>query len=128
MGIFSNFASKFSWRSKNAKRSFNELAIAVANDQDKSLEQGTASLNLQDLGLKFEDGTWKAEIVGKMSSVEVDVIKKENIRLSEENNMLKLKIAILLDMLSETTAESHILEKERNDAIKTVRKTLSLRS
>ena len=121
MGIFSWFKRK---KEVAKPESLNDLATAVANEQDKSFERATASLNLQDLGLQFDDGIWKAETVGELSSAKVEITKNENIRLVEENNMLKLKITILLDMLSETTAESHILERERNDAIRVVRKSL----
>ena len=128
--MVNNFFSKFHFRKRKQQRSLpkldrlNDLELAIASEQDKSLEQATASMNLQDIGLKFEDGVWKAEIIGKLSSDDVEVLKKENLRLLEENNMLNLKISILLDMLSETTAESHILERERNNAIKAVQKTL----
>ncbi|OXB77524.1 UNVERIFIED_CONTAM: hypothetical protein H355_015816 [Colinus virginianus] len=43
---------------------------------------------------------------------EMQRLRKRNQQLEEENNLLRLKVDILLDMLSETTAESHLMEKE----------------
>ncbi|VDN30360.1 unnamed protein product [Dibothriocephalus latus] len=43
---------------------------------------------------------------------EYNQIKNENKKLTEENNLLKLKVDILLDMLTETTAEVHLQESE----------------
>ncbi|KAH0616889.1 hypothetical protein JD844_028342 [Phrynosoma platyrhinos] len=43
---------------------------------------------------------------------ETQRLRKRNQQLEEENNLLRLKVDLLLDMLSETTAESHLMEKE----------------
>uniref|UniRef100_H2V2U8 Chibby homolog 1 (Drosophila) n=1 Tax=Takifugu rubripes TaxID=31033 RepID=H2V2U8_TAKRU len=51
--------------------------------------------------LKFEDGQWITE-----SGVrEVQALERRNLELEEENNLLKLKIETLLDMLTETSVE-----------------------
>ncbi|XP_078491448.1 protein chibby homolog 1-like [Ciona intestinalis] len=87
--------------------------------QEFGLDYGSASLKLNGNELKFEDGAWQSEGgAGGVPHREMIKLKKENTRITEENNMLRLKIDILLDMLSEATAESHILEKERDDAVK----------
>jgi len=83
-----------------------------------------ASLNLNGTELKFEDGIWQADtVVGGVSHKEMMKLKKENSKIKEENNMLKLKIELLMDMLSETTVECHILQKERDFARKSLRRT-----
>lgn len=41
----------------------------------------------------------KPESGGNVSSREVQRLKKKNIQLEEENNVLKLKIELLLDMV-----------------------------
>ncbi|XP_010893843.1 protein chibby homolog 1 [Esox lucius] len=76
------------------------------------LEYGAPVMNIGGQSLKFEEGQWIAESGGNVSGKEMQRLKKRNLQLEEENNLLKLKIDILLDMLSETTAESHLMEKE----------------
>ena len=120
MGRFSGFLRKLSPRKKSygKARSVPNLEIAVANEESFALEKGSATLKLGKVGLKFDDGTWQTQEL----SDENEYLRLENDRLVEENNMLTLKLAILLDMLSETTAESHILEKERDEALRAVQK------
>ncbi|EOB03936.1 Protein chibby-like protein 1 [Anas platyrhynchos] len=70
-------------------------------------------MNLAGQSLKFENGQWVAES-GSFTGDrrEMQRLRKRNQQLEEENNLLRLKVDILLDMLSETTAESHLMEKE----------------
>ncbi|KFP10246.1 Protein chibby 1, partial [Egretta garzetta] len=77
------------------------------------LEYGTPTMNLAGQSLKFENGQWVAES-GSFTGDrrEMQRLRKRNQQLEEENNLLRLKVDILLDMLSETTAESHLMEKE----------------
>lgn len=65
--------------------------------------------------MKFEDGQWISESGGNVSGREVQRLKKRNLQLEEENNLLRLKIEVLLDMLSESTAETHLIQKELED-------------
>ncbi|CAK8684929.1 protein chibby homolog 1-like [Clavelina lepadiformis] len=91
--------------------------------QEFGLDYGSASLKLNGAEFKFEDGAWQSESgVGGVPHKEMIKLKKENTRIIEENNMLKLKIDILLDMLAETTAEGQLLEQERDEALKTKKK------
>ncbi|XP_071754537.1 protein chibby homolog 1 isoform X2 [Centroberyx gerrardi] len=76
------------------------------------LEYGAPVMNIGGQSLKFEEGQWIADSGGNVSGKEVQRLKKRNMQLEEENNLLKLKIEILLDMLTETTAESHLMERE----------------
>lgn len=69
-------------------------------------------MNLGSQNFKFEDGQWISESGGNVSGKEVQRLKKRNLQLEEENNLLRLKIEVLLDMLSESTAETHLIQKE----------------
>ena len=107
---------------------------AAKKNKEFSMECDSAELKVDGMHLTFKDGVWDAELCDGMSSTEIELLRRENnflneqnMQLLERNNMLKLKIAILLDMLSETTAESHILEKERNDAILVAKKKSKIR-
>ncbi|XP_031548552.1 protein chibby homolog 1-like [Actinia tenebrosa] len=65
--------------------------------------------------LVFQDGEWYSETnpgVGGKGSAEVNKLQKQNTQLKEENNYLKYKIDVLLDMLAATTADCNVIEKE----------------
>lgn len=72
-------------------------------------------MNIGGQSLKFEDGQWISESGGNVAGKEVQRLKKRNLQLEEENNLLRLKIEVLLDMLSESTAETHLIQKELED-------------
>nr|XP_057917263.1 protein chibby homolog 1 isoform X2 [Doryrhamphus excisus] len=76
------------------------------------LECGPPMMNIGGHALKFEDGHWITESGGNVSSREMERIRKRNTQLEEENNILKLKIEILLDMLTQSTVDYHLMEKE----------------
>jgi len=126
--MLSLFGSKSFSPKKAAPRKAASLTNLAGLDvsqraQEFGLEYGAASLKLNGADFKFEDGIWQSESgIGGVPHKEMVKLKKENTRLTEENNMLKLKIDLLLDMLAETTAESHILEREKNEALKARRK------
>nr|XP_054325532.1 protein chibby homolog 1 isoform X2 [Pongo pygmaeus] len=81
------------------------------------LEYGSPTMNLAGQSLKFENGQWIAEtgVSGGVDRKEVQRLRRRNQQLEEENNLLRLKVDILLDMLSESTAESHLMEKELDE-------------
>nr|XP_048310727.1 protein chibby homolog 1 isoform X1 [Myodes glareolus] len=81
------------------------------------LDYGTPTMNLAGQNLKFENGQWVADTVisGGVDRRETQRLRKRNQQLEEENNLLRLKVDILLDMLSETTAESHLKDKELDE-------------
>ncbi|KAL2724517.1 protein chibby 1 [Vespula squamosa] len=76
-------------------------------------------IRLGDQEAVFENGLWIPES-GKVSGTfkENERLKKEIKRLEEENNLLKLKFEVMLDMLTQTTTEAQSqkeeLEKLRN--------------
>ncbi|XP_059104039.1 protein chibby homolog 1 isoform X3 [Peromyscus maniculatus bairdii] len=74
-------------------------------------------MNLAGQNLKFENGQWVADTVisGGVDRRETQRLRKRNQQLEEENNLLRLKVDILLDMLSETTAESNLKDKELDE-------------
>ncbi|KAK2500335.1 hypothetical protein MC885_020788 [Smutsia gigantea] len=57
----------------------------------------------------------KGSVCGAVDQREAQCLWRRNQQLEEENNLLWLKVDILLDMLSETTAESHLMEKELDE-------------
>uniref|UniRef100_A0A3B5L0J4 Mitochondrial import receptor subunit TOM22 homolog n=1 Tax=Xiphophorus couchianus TaxID=32473 RepID=A0A3B5L0J4_9TELE len=69
------------------------------------LESGPPAMNLGGQSWKFEDGQWITESGGNASTKEVQRLKKRNLQLEEENNLLKSKIEVLMDMLDETLVE-----------------------
>ncbi|KAG8190212.1 hypothetical protein JTE90_011933 [Oedothorax gibbosus] len=62
--------------------------------------QNKIKINLGDNDLAFEDGIWKGEI----STDSIEPYLKENEKLREENNLLKIKVEVLLNMLAEFMA------------------------
>lgn len=67
--------------------------------------------------LKFENDQWIAEtgVSGGVDWREAQCFHRQNQQLEEENSLLQLKVDILLDMFSETTAKSLLMEKELDE-------------
>ncbi|XP_036390902.1 protein chibby homolog 1 [Megalops cyprinoides] len=113
MPLFGNtFSPKKTPPRKSASLSNLHALDRSTREIELGLEYGAPAMTIGGQSLKFEDGQWIAESGGSVSGKEVQRLKKRNLQLEEENNLLRLKIDILLDMLSETTAESHLMEKE----------------
>ncbi|KAK1155413.1 hypothetical protein AOXY_G27245 [Acipenser oxyrinchus oxyrinchus] len=113
MPLFGNvFSPKKTPPRKSASLSNLHTLDRSTREVEIGLEYGSPMMNIGGQSLRFEDGQWFAESGGSVSQKEVQRLKKRNVQLEEENNLLRLKIDILLDMLSETTAESHLMEKE----------------
>ncbi|XP_076756635.1 beta catenin antagonist chibby [Xylocopa sonorina] len=87
-------------------------------EKELGLNVGPIRLKLGDQETVFESGSWIPES-GKIGGTykENERLKKEVKRLEDENNLLKLKFEVLLDMLTQTTAEFH-LQKEELDRLK----------
>ncbi|XP_052819068.1 protein chibby homolog 1-like [Mya arenaria] len=110
------FGDKFSPKKTPPRR-----AQSLSNlhlDAEKSREEfgpdvGPVKLRLGGQEVAFENGMWVQETGPNAAShKEVMKLRRDNQNLVEENNMLKLKIDILLDMLAETSAISHYHENE----------------
>ncbi|OON17744.1 hypothetical protein X801_06414 [Opisthorchis viverrini] len=77
---------------------------SVTRSQEFGLDFGPIRTRLSGRNLVFRDGNWIVEGGDTQNAAKLDResfrIKKENHQLVEENNLLKLKIDILLDMVS----------------------------
>ncbi|KAL4716230.1 hypothetical protein ACJJTC_004724 [Scirpophaga incertulas] len=111
------FSSKFSVKTIPVRRQDTSVIKSEFGSEyaakEFSLDMGQLMLKLGDFEVAFEDGQW---IPGKAGSTHKDNIrlKKELERLEEENNMLRLKFEILLDMLTDKTVEAeHQAEIQR---------------
>ncbi|KFU98510.1 Protein chibby 1 [Tauraco erythrolophus] len=114
MPLFGNtFSPKKTPPRKCSSLSNLHLLDRSTREIELGLEYGIPTMNLAGQSLKFENGQWVAES-GSFTGDrrEMQRLRKRNQQLEEENNLLRLKVDILLDMLSETTAESHLMEKE----------------
>lgn len=100
-------------RKKAASLSNLATLDATQRAQEFGLDFGQAQFNVSGTQLKFEDGEWQTETGSSVPHREVVKLRKDNQKILDENNMLKLKIDILLDMLAESTAECRVLEKEK---------------
>ncbi|RVE59333.1 hypothetical protein OJAV_G00187540 [Oryzias javanicus] len=113
------FGNTFSPKKTLPRRSASMSSLHTLDHSTKEielgLEYGPPEANIGGHIWKFEDGQWVTESVGNTSSREVQRLKKKNLQLEEENNLLKLKIEVLMDMLTETTVECHLMEKEVED-------------
>lgn len=114
--------NKFSTKKTPPRRStslnnLNRLESSI-RDEEYGLNFGAPNFKLAGQELRFdtENGVWVSDSSGGgVSQREFVKLRKQNQSLNEENNLLKLKMEILLDMLAETTAEKHILEKDLDD-------------
>uniref|UniRef100_A0A098LZR1 Protein chibby-like protein 1-like n=1 Tax=Hypsiglena sp. JMG-2014 TaxID=1550645 RepID=A0A098LZR1_9SAUR len=114
MPLFGNtFSPKKTPPRKSASLSNLHSLDRSAREIELGLEYGTPVMTLTGQSLRFENGQWIPESFGSNGDCrETQRIRKRNQQLEEENNLLRLKVDLLLDMLSETAAESHLMEKE----------------
>ncbi|KAM3878347.1 protein chibby homolog 1-like [Diretmus argenteus] len=113
MPLFGNtFSPKKTPPRKSASLSNLHTLDRSTREIELGIVYGPPVMNIGGQSLKFEDGQWLADSGGSVPGKELQRLKKRNVQLEEENNLLKLKNEILLDMLTETTAESHLMERE----------------
>uniref|UniRef100_A0A7N4PY48 Chibby family member 1, beta catenin antagonist n=2 Tax=Sarcophilus harrisii TaxID=9305 RepID=A0A7N4PY48_SARHA len=118
MPLFGNkFSPKKTPPRKSASLSNLHSLDRSTREVELGLDYGAPTLNLAGQSLKFENGQWIAEsgTCGGVDRREAQRLRKRNKQLEEENNLLRVKVEILLDMLAETTAESHLMEKELDE-------------
>ncbi|XP_050298354.1 protein chibby homolog 1-like [Anthonomus grandis grandis] len=106
------FGSKFSPKKTPHRKS------SVNVNSDKLLEdlvgdQRLVKINLNGQELIFENGEWIPSS-GKNSSTHKlnQKLRKKLAELQEENNLLKVKYELVLNMLTQATAESQVMERE----------------
>ncbi|KAM4525728.1 protein chibby homolog 1 [Fundulus diaphanus] len=116
MPLFGNtFSPKKTPPRKSASLSSLHTLDRSTREIELGLEYGPPAMNIGGQSLKFEDGQWITESGGNTSNKEVQRLKKRNLQLEEENNLLKSKIEVLMDMLTETTVEYHLMKTENED-------------
>uniref|UniRef100_UPI00358E0C93 protein chibby homolog 1 isoform X1 n=2 Tax=Myxine glutinosa TaxID=7769 RepID=UPI00358E0C93 len=85
----------------------------AARATEFGLEYGPPELVIATQQFSFKEGHWVNEGTGSSAegtTREVQRLKKQNRRLVQENNLLRLKVEILLDMCDE--AESSCMDQE----------------
>ncbi|XP_059386217.1 protein chibby homolog 1-like [Carassius carassius] len=116
MPLFGNiFSPKKTQPRKSASLSNLHTLDQSTREIELSLEYGSPVMNIGGQSLKFEDGQLISKSGGNVAGKAVQRLKKRNLQLEEENNLLRLKIEALLDMLSESTAETHLIQKDLED-------------
>ncbi|XP_072779504.1 protein chibby homolog 1 isoform X2 [Taeniopygia guttata] len=100
MPLFGNsFSPKKTPPRKWASLSNLHLLDRSTREVELGLEYGTPTMNLAGQSLKFENGHWVSESGGFLGDRrELQRLRKRNQQLEEENNLLRLKVDILLDM------------------------------
>ncbi|XP_004675713.1 PREDICTED: protein chibby homolog 1 isoform X2 [Condylura cristata] len=118
MPLFGNtFSPKKTPPRKSASLSNLHNLDRSTREVELGLDYGTPTMNLAGQSLKFENGQWTAEtgISAGVDTREAERLRRRTQQLEAENNLLRLKVDLLLDMLSEATAESHLMEKELDE-------------
>lgn len=110
------FGNTFSPKKVPARKAASLSSLHSLDRSTREIELGTdygpPSMRIGGQMWKFEDGEWITEGGGTVSNKEMQKLKKMNLQLEEENNLLKLKIELLMDMLTETTVQNHLMQKE----------------
>ncbi|KAJ9578697.1 hypothetical protein L9F63_005059 [Diploptera punctata] len=111
------FSNKFSPKKPIPRKANLSLISKVLGSekllQELGVEVGPIKLKLGDQESVFQDGQWVPE-TGPVSTThrENQKLRYYIQQLEEENNLLKLKYEILLDMITQATAESHLQDKK----------------
>ncbi|KAL7648727.1 UNVERIFIED_CONTAM: hypothetical protein RMT77_000634 [Armadillidium vulgare] len=92
--------------------SLNSLKRSDRNQSDISAEFNKIRINFGDQKAKFKDGEWITDLERSDSSQEVERLRESLKNAEQENNLLRLKVEILLDMLTEKSAENLLKGKE----------------
>ncbi|CAB3224319.1 unnamed protein product [Arctia plantaginis] len=105
------FSNKFSpktipVRKQDSSVIKNELGSDYAS-KELSIDVSPLKLKLGDFEVSFENGQW-IPASGKAGTAHKENIRLKNEleKLEEENNMLRLKFEILLDMMTDKTVEA----------------------
>ncbi|KAK0168461.1 hypothetical protein PV327_002258 [Microctonus hyperodae] len=114
------FTNKFSPK----KTPLRKASISLANkdlspkriERELGPDVGPIRLRLGDQEATFDNGIWIPES-GKVGGTfkENEKLKKEVRRLEEENNLLKLKLELLIDMATVAAAETQLQNRKINN-------------
>ncbi|XP_077791091.1 protein chibby homolog 1 isoform X2 [Podarcis muralis] len=101
MPLFGNtFSPKKTPPRKSASLSNLHMLDRSSREIELGLEYGTPVMTLTGQSMRFENGQWIAESFGDTGDRrEANRLRKRIQQLEEENNLLQLKIDILLDMV-----------------------------
>ncbi|MPC58744.1 protein chibby homolog 1-like isoform X2 [Portunus trituberculatus] len=113
------FGRSFSPGKSPPRRSSSLSSLRRESDksgQDLARDFSKIRLNISGQNATFDDGEWVSEggSRGRVSNREVAQLCQKNQSLLEENNLLKLKVELLLDMLTEKSADTLLKDKELN--------------
>ncbi|XP_065898512.1 protein chibby homolog 1-like [Dysidea avara] len=109
-------------RKSSSLTNVSALSESTYSLQDLQLESGPVNLKLGGQELVFEKGEWLIDgPKGTTNSREYVKLQRQNKQLLEENNLLKYKIELLLDMLAASNADCVVLHREL-DALKDSRR------
>ncbi|XP_017774618.1 PREDICTED: protein chibby homolog 1-like [Nicrophorus vespilloides] len=102
------FGSKFL-----PKRAPSRKSLSSESVEDLYGENHRISLRLGQQECVFDNGEWVPEngTTGSLHKTS-QKLRSRIQQLEEENNMLKVKFELLLNMLTETTAECHLQQRE----------------
>ncbi|EPY74794.1 protein chibby 1-like protein [Camelus ferus] len=103
MPFFGNtFSPKKTPSRKSASLSSLHNLDRSTREVELGLDYGTPTMSLAGQSLKFENGQWTAEtgISGGVDRREAQRLRRRIQQLEEEKNLLRLKVDILLDMVS----------------------------
>ncbi|KAK9739284.1 Chibby family [Popillia japonica] len=98
--------------------SFLEIGGPAILNSEESLDDlvaddGAVSLKLGDQQCTFKAGEWISENGnGSNSQKSAQKMMHKIHQLEEENNLLRVKFEIIMNMLTQTTAENHIQQRE----------------
>ncbi|XP_014209437.1 protein chibby homolog 1 [Copidosoma floridanum] len=114
-----NWLNKTSFSPKKTPTRKASVSLASKDLSQKRIEKelgpnvGEIRICLGDQQAVFDGGLWIPE-TGKVGGTfkENEKLKKEVQKLQEENNLLKVKFELLLDMMTQTTTEADSLKEE----------------
>ncbi|XP_022240264.1 protein chibby homolog 1-like [Limulus polyphemus] len=87
--------------------------------EELGVNYGPIKLQLGNQLAKFVNGQWIIDSKRSNASLkETEELKQQNKQLIEENNLLKYKLEIMLDLLTEKTLELHLQENEIEESTK----------
>ncbi|XP_041079798.1 uncharacterized protein LOC121297515 [Polyodon spathula] len=129
-GLHTNFHPKKAPRRQATSLSTLYILDYTSRVGELGLEPGPPALNLSGTKFSFKNGKWISE-GGKRPSKSkraLQNLKRKNRVLEEENNYLRVRTELLVDMLAESTAHLQLLEDEvEHKAFRDTRQRQSVR-